>query len=345
MKFKNVIQQAYEQEEKKESKHIEALKQQILVRVRQEKTQDEEIKSFFPVRKFIWTPQWIPQFSLAFAMIMVIVVCFSIVVNTPVSAKSPIIDALISLRNALQQELTHLLGTDPTYRDKSTQKYKQAQQEWCSVSARSPEEQEKAVAAVREFLDRPDADVKYECIKNPSDNAAEQASTEIYTVDFDQFIVDSKTNFVTEMTEKVGKWGENRDGSKWTSPQKPLDYTPRYDKTDAEQLAREFITNHEKALGKIELSKLTLESNQKDDGSGKVNFIITWKGEPQTRKITQPYKTCSKDVKPEDATSYDENGIPCVMATEDRFTPQISITFTQGGQLISFFNELTHPEK
>jgi len=345
MKFKNVIQQAFEQEEKKDSRHINALEQQILMKVRQEKTQDEEIKSFFPIHKFFWTPQWIPQFSLALAMVMVIVVSFSIVVNTPVSAKSPIIDALISLRNALQKELTHLLGTDPTYRDKSTQKYKQAQQEWCTVSARSPEEQEKAVAAVRELLDRPDADVKYECIKNPNDNAGEQAQTEIYAVDFDRFIVDSKTNHVTEMTEKEGKWGENKDGSKWTSPRKPLDYTPRYDKIGAERLAREFITSHEKALGKIDLSKLTLESNQKDDGLDKINFIFTWKGEPQTRKISQPYKTCSKDVKPEDATSHDANGVPCVMATEDRFTPQISITFTQGGQLVSYFNELSHPEK
>lgn len=336
MKLKNIIKTTLDQETRKESQHITQLQNMILAKVHEEETHEEEIKSFFPLKKLSWSF----QFPLAFALVLVIVVSTLITLNTPVSAKGSFLDNLIALKNQIQQELTHLLGNDPSYRDKSTQKYKQAQQEWCTVSARAPEEQEKAVDAIQDFLDRPDADVKYECIRNPENRSGEQGQTESYLVDFDRFTIDTKTNYIIEVSEKEGVWGENKDGSHWTSPQKQYDYTPRYTKTEAEQLARDFIRNHEKALGKIDLSNLTLESNTKGEDAEQTIYFFTWIGKPQISKLKEPYKTCSKDVKKEDADSYNENGVPCVTATEDKFTPQLSIAFTQGGQLVNFSNEL-----
>jgi hypothetical protein len=332
MKLKNIIKDTLSHETPKESQHINELQNMILAKVHEEQTHEEEIKSFFSLKRFSWNF----QLPLAFALVLVIVVCSLITLNTPVSAKGSFLDNLIALKNQIQQELTHLLGNDPSYRDKSTQKYKQAQQEWCTVSARAPEEQEKAVDAIQDFLDRPDANVKYECIRNPESRSSEQAQTESYLVDFDRFTIDTKTNTILEMSPKEGAWGENKDGSHWSSPEKEYDYTSRYTQAQAEQLARDFIKGHEKALGKIDLSSLTLESSLKGEDIGKVNYFFTWIGKPQTKKIAEPYKTCSKDIKKEDADSYDNNGVPCITATEDKFTPQLTISFTQGGQLVQF---------
>src|SRR5262245_15357960 len=155
MKLKQIIKTTLEQENEKELKHISMLESRILAKVHEEEVHDDELKNFFSLRK----PLFNFRMPLAFALILIIVVSVCITINTPVSAKGSFLDALISLKNQLQDELSHLLSYDPSYRDKSTQKYKQAQQEWCSVSARAPEEQEKAVTAIRDFLDRPDADV------------------------------------------------------------------------------------------------------------------------------------------------------------------------------------------
>lgn len=337
MKLKNIIRSIFLQESKKEFKHISILERQILVRVREEKELEEELdKSFSPAPK----PFWTFRFPLAFATVVLLLFFVGILsTQSQVAAKGSIIDALISLRNALQQELTNLLTTDPAYRDKNSQKYKQAQQEWCSVSARPAEEQEKSVTAVREFLDRPDANVTYECIRNPNDKDEEHLRVESYIVDFDRFIIDTETNLVVEMSPKEGNWGTNKDGSHWFSPQKEYDYTPHYNLAEAEVLAREFIQDHQRAIGKIDLTKLTLETGSKGENEEKINFFFTWKGERKKRKLDHPYTTCRADIKKEDATSF-ENGMPCITVKEEFFTPQLSITFTQGGQLVSFINEL-----
>lgn len=337
MKLKNIIRSFFLQESKREFKHISALERQILARVREEKELEEELdRSFSPAPK----PFWTFRLPLAFATVVLLIFFIGVLsAKSPVSAKGSIIDALISLRNALQQELTNLLTTDPSYRDKNSQKYKQAQQEWCSVSARPAEEQEKAVTAVREFIDRPDANVTYECIRNPNENKDEQSRVESYIVDFDRFIIDTETNLIVEMSPKEGSWGTNKDGSRWFSPQKDYDYTSRYTLAEAEVLAREFIQDHQKAIGKIDLSQLTLEAGSKGENGQNTNFFFTWKGERKKRKLDHPYTTCRADIKKEDANSF-ENGMPCITVKEEFFTPQLSITFTQGGQLVNFINEL-----
>ncbi|OGE29670.1 hypothetical protein A3C29_06570 [Candidatus Daviesbacteria bacterium RIFCSPHIGHO2_02_FULL_40_16] len=302
MKLKNVIKSAFEQQEQKDTMHIKTLEKQILSKVHEEEDLDQEVKAYFPQRKSFWANS-VPY---VFAALLIFVLFFGISTKSPAFAKGSILDALISLKNQLQQELTQLLSNDPSYRDKSTQKYKQAQQEWCSVSARAPEEQEKAVAAIRDFLDRPDANVKYDCvIRNPKNQS--EPVLETYNVDFDQFVIDIKTNRVIEMFfREETNWGENKDGSRWFSPRKQYDYTPRYTQAEAEQLARDFIKNHEKAIGKIDLDKLTLETGVKDENS-EVTYFFIWKGEPK----------------------------------ED-YIPQLDITFTQGGELVRYSNKLSH---
>ncbi len=337
MKLKNIIRSYFLKESKKEFKHISVLERQILERIREEKQLEENLnKTFSPPPN----PFWSFRLPLAFASIALVILFVGFLsTKSPVSAKGSIIDALISLRNQLQEELTSLLTNDPDYRDKNSQKYKQAQQEWCSVSARPAEEQEKSVAAVREFLDRPDANVTYECIRNPNDNDEEHIRVESYLVDFDRFIIDTETNLVVEMSPKEGNWGKNKDGSHWFSPQKEYDYTPRYNLAEAEILVREFIQDHQKAIGKIDLTKLSLETGSKGENDQDLNFFFTWKGERKQRKLDHPYTTCRADIKNEDADSFEE-GLPCITVKKEYYTPQLTVTLTQGGQLVNFTNEL-----
>lgn len=307
MKLKNIIRSYFLKESKNEFRHISALEKQILARVREEKELEVELdKKFDPAPR----PFWTFRLPLAFATIVLLVFFVGVLSNSsPAFAKGSIIDALIGLKNQLQQELTQLLNNDPSYRDKNTQKYKQTQQEWCSVSARPPEEQEKAVAAIRDFMDRPDANVEYECVVRNPNKPEEEPLIETYTLDFDRFTIDIKTNQVIEMAVIEGTWGENKDGSRWASPEKEYDYTPRYTQLEVEKRVREFITGHQKALGEISLEKLTLTKEANKDESGNINYFFIWKGDPR-----------------------EENG--------EMFTPQLTLTMTQGGQIIHFSNQL-----
>jgi len=307
MKLKNIIRSYFLKESKNEFKHISDLEKQILMRVREEKELEVELdKNFTPAPR----PFWTFRLPLAFATIVLLVFFVGVLSNnSPAFAKGSIIDALIGLKNQLQQELTQLLSNDPSYRDKDTQKYKQTQQEWCSVSARSPEEQEKAVAAIRDFMDRPDANVEYECVVRNPNKPDEEPLIETYTLDFDRFIIDIKTNQVIEMAAIEGTWGENKDGSRWSSPEKEYDYTPRYTQLEAARQAREFITDHQIALGEIDLEKLTLTREANKDELGNLNYFFIWRGDPR-----------------------EENG--------EIFTPQLTLTMTQGGQIVHFSNHL-----
>lgn len=303
MKLKNAIKSAFEQEEQKDTMHLKALEKQILSKIREEEDLEKEVKTYFPQRKSFWTT----SLPYAFAVLLIVVLFFGISTKSPAFAKGSIFETLINLRNQLQQELTNLLFNDPSYRDKETQKFKQTKREWCSVSARAPEEQEKAVAAIKDLLGRPDANVEYECVISNPNKPDEQPQLETYTLDFDRFIVEIKTNHVLEMMPKeANSWGENENGSRWFSPRKQYDYTARYTQADAEQLARDFINNHEKSLGKIDLDKLTLETGIKDENDGMVNYFFIWRGE-----------------------------------TKDGYIPQLNITFTQGGELVHYSNQLS----
>lgn len=57
------------------------------------------------------------------------------------------------------KEITEKLNIDSKYRDRTSQSTKQLRGNLCSLTARSAEEREKAVTAIRDFLEMPTVEV------------------------------------------------------------------------------------------------------------------------------------------------------------------------------------------
>lgn len=242
------------------------------------------------------------------------------------------------------KDITEKLSTDPKYRDHTTQTTKELKEKLCSLTARSVEEREKAVTAIRNFLEMPTAEVEYECnnaFYSLEEDKLIPAKGETYTVGLTYFIVDPETNHILQVEETPGTWGYKTDGSRWFSEQKDYDYFANLSQKEVEDLAHNFIAKHSSAIGDIDLSKLTLETGKKDSGNGRVNYFFIWRGEAQTIQHNPPLANCSEDLdKTIEGLYYNGNGVPCIKVYESTETPSISIAFTNGGQLISFSNEL-----
>ncbi len=249
----------------------------------------------------------------------------------------------------LQQikELTQAADTDPKYREHNSQASRELSDKLCSLTARSAEEREKGVSAVRDFLEMPTVEVKYECndaFYNLEVDRLISAKSETYSVDSTYFVVNSVTNHIMQVDETPGTWGYKADGSRWFSDQKQYDYSGKYSQAEIEQLARNFIAKHSIALGNIDLSKFTLETGKKDGGNGRVNYFLTWKGEAKTVQLDPPTETCSEDLDKNAPGLYrNGNGVPCIKVYESKEQPSLTVAFTSGGQFINFFNELEGP--
>lgn len=245
------------------------------------------------------------------------------------------------------KEFTLAASEDPKYRDHTAQSTKQLREKLCSLTARPADGREKAVAAVREFLEMPINEVEYECnnaFYSLEEDKLIPAKGETYTVGMTYFIVDPVTNCVLQVEETPGTWGYKTDGSRWFSEQKDYDYSANYSQKEVEQIAVGFIAKHSPAIGNIDLSELTLETGKKDGGNGRVNYFFIWRGEPQVIRHNPPLETCSEDLnKDTEGLYYNGNGVSCVKVYESTETPSISIAFTSGGQLINFSNELNGP--
>lgn len=245
------------------------------------------------------------------------------------------------------KELTLASSEDPKYRDHTAQSTKQLREKLCSLTARPADEREKAVVAIRNFLEMPTAEVEYECnnaFYSLEEDRLIPANGETYTVGMTYFVVDPSTNYVLQVEETPGTWGYKTDGSRWFSEQKDYDYSANYSQEEVEQIARGFIARHSSAIGNIDLSKLTLETGKKDSGNDRVNYFFIWRGEARTVQYNPPHETCSKDLnKDVEGLYYNGNGVPCIKVYESTETPSISIAFTSGGQLINFSNELNGP--
>lgn len=245
------------------------------------------------------------------------------------------------------KELTLASSEDPKYRDHTAQSTKQLREKICSLTARPTEEREKAVTAIRDFLEMPTAEVEYECnnvFYSLEEDKLIPAKGETYTVGMTYFVVDPATNHVLQVEETPGTWGYKTDGSRWFSEKKDYDYSANYSQEEVEQIAKGFIAKHASAIGNIDLSKLTLETGKKDDGSGRVNYFFIWRGEARKIQHNPPLETCSEDLdKTIEGLYYNGNGVPCIKVYESTETPSISIALTSGGQLINFSNELNGP--
>lgn len=245
------------------------------------------------------------------------------------------------------KEITEKLSTDPKYRDSTSQSTKQLRERFCDLTARSAEEREKAVAAIRDFLEMPTAEVEYQCnnaFYSLEEDRLIPAKGETYTVGMTYFVVDPVTNYVLQVEETPGTWGYKTDGTRWFSEQKDYDYSANYSQEEVEQIATSFIAKHSLAIGYIDLNKLLLETGKKDGGNGRVNYFFIWRGEAQKVQHNPPLETCSEDLnKDTEGWYYNGNGVPCIKVYESTETPSISIAFTGGGQLINFSNELNGP--
>jgi len=245
------------------------------------------------------------------------------------------------------KEITEVLSADSKYRDHTAQSTKQLKAKLCSLTARSTQEREKAVAAIRDFLEMPTVEVEYECnnvFYSLEEDRLIPAKGETYAVDMTYFVVDPATNHVLQVEETPGTWGYKTDGSRWFSEQKDYDYSSNYSQKEVEQIARGFIAKHVSAIGNIDLSKLILETGKKDSGNGSVNYFFIWRGEARTVQHNPPLETCSEDLNKDiEGLYYNSNDVPCIKVYESTETSSISIAFTNGGQLINFSNELNGP--
>jgi len=107
-------------------------------------------------------------------------------------------------------------------------------QKLCSLTARPTDEREKAVAAIRDFLEMPTAEVEYECnnaFYSEEEDRLITAKGETYTAGMMYFVVDPATNYV----------------------QKDYDYSSNYSQEEVEQIAKGFIAKHPSAIGNIDL--------------------------------------------------------------------------------------------
>lgn len=245
------------------------------------------------------------------------------------------------------KKLTTAGSEDAKYRDHTAQSTKQLREKLCSLTARSADEREKAVAAIRDFLEMPTAEVEYKCnnaFYSLEEDRLIPAKGETYTVGMTYFVVDPATNNVVQVDETPGTWGYKTDGTRWFSDQKDYDYSANYSQEEVGQIAMGFLAKHASAIGNIDLSKLTLETGKKDGGNGRVNYFFIWRGEARTIQHNPPLEMWSEDLNEGvEGLYYNGNGVPCIKVYESKEQPSISIAFTSGGQLINFSNELNGP--
>lgn len=195
-----------------------------------------------------------------------------------------------------------------------------ARKEICQLTSRTAAEQNQAITAIRNFLDKPTVEVKYQCsdaFYDTTNNKLVPARSETYTVSLNTFLVNPKTNHVVQVNIQ-----EFETVTKVLSAK------------ETEDLVKSFITNHSSALGNIDVSQYTLETGQKG-----TNYFFTWKGARQLVKLDPPAVTCSKDItKDTKGIYYQTDGTPCYKTYEDMRQPIIQIAFNNHGQLLNYAN-------
>jgi len=216
------------------------------------------------------------------------------------------------------KELTENSLSSAGYPDEKSAQ--EARIEICQLTARTATEQNHAIAAIRNFLDKPTVEVKYQCsdaFYDTTNNKLVTARSETYKVSLNTFLINPQTNHVVQANIQ-----EFETVAKVLSAK------------ETEDLAKSFITNHSLALGNIDVSQYTLETGQKS-----TNYFFTWKGAKQLVKLDPPAVTCSKDIaKNTKGIYYQADGTPCYKTYEDMRQPIIQIAFNNHGQLLNYAN-------
>ncbi len=234
-------------------------------------------------------------------------------------------------------EISELLAVMEKNPNKDSQAYKEARQKFCLLTARSVEDREQAVANIQKFLGSSDMPVEFLCSRFyplPEDLGTDYTNqaSEHYEAGGFSFTVDPKTNYIVEMGQEESRWGYTDDGSRWSDPLPEYDNTPRYTTPEAIQpVAEKFMNDHQDILG-VDINQFTYEF----EGTKPGNFFVKWVdyGNPHTEE----YEQCG-DVDNTLETAYQQNdGVWCVQVKNTRY-PQISLTITQGGQVIVYDND------
>jgi hypothetical protein len=201
---------------------------------------------------------------------------------------------------------------------------KESRLKLCQLTARSTEDQSKAVEAIQSLVEDSKAEVKYQCSDSFFDTTQDklvEARSETYTVGSNTFQVNPKTNHVIQINFK-----------------EPLGQQKKINRTQAEATIKEFIASHVNSLGSIDLTKYKLDIGSKGNNQSS-NYFFTWQGETTKVKLDPPSETCSKDMaKNVPSIYYKEDGIPCYMNYETNVTPVIQVAINDQGQILNYSN-------
>lgn len=125
---------------------------------------------------------------------------------------------------------------------------------------------------------------------------------EYYEASSWSFMIDPETNYIVETGEAERRWGTKEDGTRWFDPTPEYDYTPHYTTPEAiRPVAEKFLTDHKDIFG-IDITKMTYEFEGTKPG---INFFLKW-------------KTVGEDGKTKEL---------------------VSVTITQGGQVVRYDND------
>lgn len=220
------------------------------------------------------------------------------------------------------KELTLTSLSSAGYPDEK--KVKEDRKHLCELTARSTQEREKTVLAIKAFIDNPSAEVTYQCNDSFYDTTNDKfipAKSETYTVGINTFIVNPLTDHVVQADIK-----EYTSGAK------------NYSQEDIESMGKDFINAHQDILGQFDLSKLSYEINKKSDGTN-TNYFLIWTGESKKIMLDPPAVTCSRDLnKDVSGVYYQADGTPCIKTYETTITPTLQIAINSFGQILNYTN-------
>lgn len=243
-------------------------------------------------------------------------------------------NSITAIEDTKTQQIAKLEAVMMEIKDKDSQEYKEAKQQYCLLKSRPAAEREQAVANVKEFLGMPDVPVDFTCGRGDS---------EYYTAARFAVTIDPKTNYIIEVGEAERRWGTREDGTRWFDPMPEYDYSGRYSTPEeVKKVAEKFLTEHKDILG-IDITKMTY----KFEGTKPGNFFMNWQDteHPYSREVELCGNLGEGSVDATYEGAYQRaDGTWCVKRQSVN-NPQVDITITNGGQIIIYRNNINDLDK
>jgi len=195
-------------------------------------------------------------------LILAVIAILAVVLTPCLVSQSNVVQTLQTKEK--DKEIARLEAIMMEIKDKDSQEYKEAKQQYCLLKSRPAAERKQAVANVKEFLGMPDVPVDFTCGRG---------NFEYYTAARFSFIVDPTNNHIVEVGEAERRWGTKEDGTRWFDPLPEYDYSGRYTTPEAiRPVAEKFLTDHKDIFG-VDISKMTYQF----EGTKPGNFFLKWK--------------------------------------------------------------------